>query len=110
MDLYSMSDRAILREIGRRLRRRRLDRNLTQQVLADMAGLSRTTVSDLERGAPAGMLTLVQVLRALGGLEELDAFLPEPGLSPLELARMKGRERQRASRQSADKKPGKGGE
>jgi len=109
MDYYSMSDRAILREIGGRLRRRRLDKNLTQQALADMAGLSRTTVSDLERGAPAGMLTLVRVLRALGGLEELGAFLPEPGLSPLELARMKGRERQRASRQSAAKKEGKGG-
>ncbi len=101
MNYYSMSDRAILREIGRRLRRRRLDKNLSQQTLADTAGLSRTTVSDLERGAPAGVLTLVQILRALGALEELDAFLPDPGPSPLELARMKGRERQRASRQSA---------
>ena len=103
MDYYSISDKAILREMGARLKHRRLDKNLSQQVLADMAGLSRTTISDLERGAPAGMLTLIQVLRALGGLEELDAFLPEPGLSPLQLARMKGRERQRASRQTADK-------
>ena len=102
MDYYSMSDRAILREIGGRLRRRRLDKNLTQQALADLAGLSRTTVSDLERGAPAGMLTFVQVLRALGGLEELGALLPDPGPSPLELARIKGRERQRASRRPAD--------
>ena len=57
------------------------------------------------------MLTLIQVLRALGGLEEkifvaeyqikLNAFLPEPGPSPLQLAKMKGRERQRASRQSS---------
>jgi transcriptional regulator with XRE-family HTH domain len=110
MDYYSMSDRAILREIGGRLRRRRLDKNLSQQTLADLAGLSRTTVSDLERGAPAGMLTLVQVLRALGGLEELDAFLPDPGLSPLELARMKGRERQRASRRPADTRKDKPGD
>ena len=102
MDYYGMSDKAILREVGRRLRRRRLDRNLTQQALADTAGLSRTTVSDLERGAPAGVLTLIQVLRALGGLEELDAFVPDPGLSPLELAKLKGRERQRASRRTVD--------
>ena len=100
MDYYGMSDRAVLREIGRRMKRRRLDRNLTQQVVADNAGLSRTTVSELERGAPASLLTLVQVLRALGELEELDAFLPDPGLSPLELARMKGHKRQRASRRS----------
>lgn len=100
MDYYGMSDRAILREIGRRVKRRRLDRNLTQQVVADNAGLSRTTVSEFERGAPASLLTLVQVLRALGELEELDAFLPDPGLSPLELARMKGHKRQRASRRN----------
>jgi len=103
MDYYSMSDKAILREIGRRLRRRRLDRNLTQQALADSAGLSRTTVSDLERGAPAGALTLIQVLRALDGLEELDAFVPDPGLSPLELAKLKGKQRQRASRSTPEK-------
>ena len=103
MDYYSMSDKAILREIGHRLRRRRLDRNLTQKVLADTAGLSRTTVSDLERGAPAGVLTLIQVLRALGGLEELDAFVSDPGLSPLELAKLKGRERRRASRNKLEK-------
>ncbi len=103
MDYYSMSDRAILREIGRRLRRRRLDRNLTQQALADTAGISRPTVSDIERGAPAGVLTLIQVLRALGGLEELDAFVPDPGLSPLALAKLKGKERQRASRSTTEK-------
>ena len=94
-----MSDRAVLQEIGRRIKRKRLDKNLTQQNLANQAGLSRTTISDLERGAPAGLLTVIQVLRVLGGLEELDAFLPDPGLSPLQLARLKGRQRQRASRQ-----------
>ncbi len=98
-----MSDRAVLREIGRRLKRKRLDKNLTQQTLADMAGLSRTTISDLERGAPAGLLTVIQILRVLGGLEELDAFLPDPGLSPLQLARLKGHQRQRASRRPRDK-------
>ena len=94
-----MSDRAVLQEIGHRIKRKRLDKNLTQQNLANQAGLSRTTISDLERGAPAGLLTVIQVLRVLGGLEELDAFLPDPGLSPLQLARLKGRQRQRASRQ-----------
>ncbi len=101
MDLYGMSDMAILREIGQRLRRRRLGQNLSQQSLAKMAGLNRTTVSELERGSPAGLLTLIQVLRALGALDELDSFLPDPGFSPLQLARMKGRVRIRASRRSA---------
>lgn len=38
----------------------------------------------------------IRILRALGKMDALDAFLPEPGLSPLQLARLKGRERKRA--------------
>jgi len=53
------------------------------------------------------MLTFVQVLRALGVLDELDSLLPDPGISPLEIARMKGRMRKRASgRRGGGKKNG----
>ena len=97
MSVYGMSDRAILREIGRRLKRKRLDRNVSQQKLAELAGLNRTTVSEIEQGNPFAMLTFIQILRALDALEELDSLLPDPGISPLQLARMKGTLRSRAS-------------
>jgi len=97
MDIIGMSDKAIIKEIGRRVKRRRLEGNFTQQEIADMAGISRPTVSDLERGKPFGILTLIQILRALNALDSIDAFLPDPGISPLQLARMRGAERQRAS-------------
>ena len=106
MSIYGMSDRAILIEIGRRLKRKRLEKNLSQQTLADLAGLNRTTVRYLEQGSPFGVLTLVQVLRALGALDELDSFLPDPGVSPLQLAKMKGKERRRASPQREIQKKG----
>jgi hypothetical protein len=32
----------------------------------------------------------------MGKLGQLEAFLPEPGLSPIQLAKLKGRERRRA--------------
>lgn len=107
MSIYGMSDRAILKEIGRRLKRKRLEKNVSQQRLADLAGLNRTTVRDLEHGSPFGVLTLIQILRALGVLEELNSFLPDPGISPLQLAKMKGKERRRASRQIAEHRRGK---
>jgi putative transcriptional regulator len=97
MNIVGMSDKAIIKEIGRRVKRRRLERNLTQQEIADIAGISRPTVSDLERGKPFEILTLIQVMRALDALDELDLFLPDPGISPLQLARLRGHERQRAS-------------
>ena len=100
MSMYGQSDREIMREIGRRLKRKRLEKNMSQQRLADMAGLNRMTISEIERGSPFGVLTLVQILRALDALDEMDSFLPDPGISPLQLAKMKGKERHRASSQS----------
>ncbi len=97
MSIYGKSDPAILREIGERLKTRRLSKNITQQELASLSGLSRSTISEIEGGKPFGVLALIQVLRALQALEDLDAFLPDSGPSPLQLARLKGRERRRAT-------------
>ena len=97
MTFYAATDQAVLEELGKRLRQRRLDSNLSQAEVAERAGLDRTTSGQLERDGRASLLTMVQVLRALGALDELDAFLPPLGPSPLELARRQGRQRQRAS-------------
>jgi len=97
MNIFGMSDKAIIKEIGRRVKRKRLERNLTQQEIADLAGISRPTVSDLERGNPFEIMTLIQVLRVLDALDEIDSFLPDPGISPLQLAKLRGKERERAS-------------
>jgi len=105
MTIYGMSDKAILAEIGARCKRRRLNRNLTQQEVADQAGLTRVTVGEFERGAPAGLLTLIRILRVLDALEELESFLPEAEPSPLQLAKLQGKQRQRASRKRKDHDP-----
>ena len=102
MTIYGMSDQAILAEIGGRLKRRRLNRNLTQEEVADQAGLTRMTVGEFERGASSSMKTLVRILRVLEALEELENFLPDTGPSPLQLAKLQGRQRQRASRKRAE--------
>jgi len=106
MTQYGQSDKALLRDLGERLRQARLRRNLSQQELAQRAGLNRSTVSEYERGSSTSTLTLVQVLRALGMLDELTDFLPDPGPSPLDLAQSQHHQRQRASRPRASRKPG----
>ena len=50
----------------------------------------------LESGRVCTLSLLIRVLRAMDKLSQLDAFLPEPGLSPIQLAKLKGRERRRA--------------
>jgi len=98
MTLYGMSDIALLEMVGSRLKTRRLNRNLTQREVAERAGIDRTTVGEIERGASSSTMTLVRILRVLDSLDDLDTFLPDPGPSPLQLAKLQGKTRQRASR------------
>lgn len=91
------SDEVILAELGRRLARTRLERNLTQERLAREAGVSKATVERLESGDPVKSTSLIRVLRALDRLEALDSLLPEPLPNPVERRRLFGRTRRRAS-------------
>ena len=106
MGIEELSDKAVMVLIGERIQRERLNQNLTQKELAKSAGIGVRTVRSLEAGQKPTVETLIRALRALGRLGTIDAFLPEPGLSPLQLAKLQGRERQRASgrRQAPDNK------
>lgn len=87
----------ILAELGRRLQHYRLQQNRTVEELAAAAGVSARTVRRAEAGENPTLESIVRILRALGRLDALDAFLPMPLVSPLQLAAMRGRQRQRAS-------------
>ena len=88
----------ILREVGARLRGFRLQQNVTQAELAETAGVGHSTIKRTEAGENPRLETLVKILRALGRVEALDSFLPEPLVSPIRLAEQRERGRQRARR------------
>lgn len=87
------SDPEVLEELGRRLAAVRAARGLTQSEAAEQAGLGRATVSRAEQGENPNLLTVVRLLRVYGRLDALDAFLPEPEVSPLALIRSARRDR-----------------
>ena len=97
-----LTDDAVLTEIGNRIARWRLERNLSQAEFAERAGLARRTVQRLEEGAPVQLPSFIRVLRALGISESLDRLLPEPVPSPVERVRNDGRRRQRARGRKTD--------
>ena len=97
MDFRSMSDKTVLILLGERINRQRLNQNMTQAELAKRAGMARIVVQRLENGLGCKLENLIHILRALGLIEQLEIFLPEPGLSPIQLAKLKGNKRQRAS-------------
>lgn len=91
------TDEAILEELGDRLRRERLNRNLTRENLAERAGVSVKTIHNLEVGEGPSLTTVIRVMRGLGLVDRLDALVPKPSLSPIELLKLEGNQRQRAS-------------
>ncbi|MCP4657255.1 MAG: helix-turn-helix transcriptional regulator [bacterium] len=97
MTLTHLTEPEILVELGGRLRRYRLQQDVTQEDLARKAGVGTRTIRKLESGGDVQLSTVTRILRALGRLDALDAFLPAPGISPMELLRSGGRERRRAS-------------
>lgn len=93
-----MTDETLLKLIGERLAALRLARNLTQEQLAEQAGLGLRTVQRLELGAAATQLSgFIRVCRLLGLLDRLDMFIPEPAPSPLAQLKLQGRKRRRAT-------------
>ena len=96
-EFKSMSDGAILQVLGDRLRQERLNQNLTQERLAELSGVSVTVIKRAEGGKGCTLGNFIRILRSLGKLDHLDLFLPEPGPSPIALARMAGRKRKEAS-------------
>ena len=93
-----LSDDSLLKLLGARLAGLRLAKNLTQSQLAEQAGLGLRTVQRWELGAAATQLAgFVRICRVLDLLERLDAFIPEPAVSPLAQLKLQGRRRRRAS-------------
>ena len=90
-DLGPLSDQQILARLAGRLRSERLQRNITQQALADLAGVGVATLRRLESGeGNLSLLNLIALLRALELMNLLDALVREPDISPMASLREKG--------------------
>ena len=92
-----MSDPAIVKEIGMNLKQMRLNKNISQEQLAGLSGINRVTISRLEGGRAATLLTVVQILRALNKLDILNIFREEPEISPIQLLRLQEKQKKYAS-------------
>jgi DNA-binding XRE family transcriptional regulator len=94
---YAMSDPAILREVGQKIRAFRLQKNLTQEEMAQKIGLNRATIRGIEKGRPSSLLTFIQILRILEKLDLLNDITASPAISPIQMAKLQTKTRQRAS-------------
>ena len=92
-----MSDKALVEYIGVFIKHHRMEQNITQEALANAAGISRSTLSLLERGETVTLSTFIQILRMLDQLHIMEVFTIQQTISPLVLARMEMNKRKKAS-------------
>ena len=93
---------AVLSELGVRIKRNRIDMQLSQQDFAAKAGISKRTLSVAENGEDIRLSSLLRILRTLNCLENLDLLLPELAFDP-ESYRTLGRERKRISKSNKNR-------
>jgi transcriptional regulator with XRE-family HTH domain len=85
--------------LGERLRRLRLSRNIDQRAAAAKAGISERALRNLESGNGSTVETLLRTLKALGYTQGIEMLAPETTVDPLALLhRAKPPQRVRRSR------------
>jgi len=100
---YTIADSGqIEADLCKKLARIRLARNITQNFLADQAGVSVRTIRRLEKGLGVSLDTFIRVLTALGVQQNLQSLLPDPRIRPMDRVALKGVERQRAKPRKKD--------
>lgn len=92
---YFMTNDALLQYLGKQMRQMRINAQLTQQQLAERAGVARSTVVQVESGKNMTMESVVAMLRALNKLELLNNFETQALVSPLLIAQNQGKETKR---------------
>jgi len=102
VDFRFLPPEALAVEAGRRIKALRIRLNLDQRTVAERAGVALRTLRGLEQGTGSTVDTLMRVLKALDAIQALEAFLPEPAVSPIALFESQ-HERQRASRRKASR-------
>ncbi|WP_319524111.1 helix-turn-helix domain-containing protein [uncultured Desulfosarcina sp.] len=100
-----MTDEAILEALGKRLSRQRIDMQLTQADLAHEAGVSKRTVERIEAGYSSQTANLIRICRVLDLVSGFEQWLPETGPSPMEMVKIKGKVRKRASSKRKKRTP-----
>ncbi len=98
----SMSDKSLMETIGKFIQSHRLNQNKSQNQVATTAGISRSTLSLLERGENVRIDSFIQVLRVLDLLYVMDVFKVQDQISPIEYAKLKRNKRKHASSKKVD--------
>ncbi|MDA0350533.1 MAG: hypothetical protein O3C43_17535 [Verrucomicrobia bacterium] len=82
-------------ELGQRIRRQRIANKVKQAELADKAAVNKKVIMAVEGGRSITTGSLARILNSLGYQKALAEMLPAPVVSPIDLQKLAGKQRQR---------------
>jgi transcriptional regulator with XRE-family HTH domain len=97
------TNEVILKEIGKRMKSKRIAMNLTQKELAHESGVSQRTISGFENGENISLENVIAILRVLKQIQEINLLFPEEKTNPFDVIQL-GNKRQRVSTKKTSKK------
>lgn len=108
----NMTSGDLCAELGARLAKMRLSRNITQEALAREAGVGPRTLRRLEAGGSCTLDSFLRIVLILGLTDHLLSTIPAQDIRPIERIGTQRSERKRArsTRHQAPKRPWAWGE
>ncbi len=84
IDYNTITDQEIFVILGQRVKEYRLAEKKSQQTLAQLSGVSCSTISHFEQGYSTNisLKSFMAILRAMGLIDELEKILPELPMNP----------------------------
>ncbi|XCP85231.1 hypothetical protein ABXS75_00010 [Roseburia hominis] len=83
MTIYgNENNETIMMELGQRIRDTRIRMQITQAGMAEQSGVAIRTIVRMEKGESVYLDSMLNVLRVLGVLENLNLLLQEQELAP----------------------------
>jgi transcriptional regulator with XRE-family HTH domain len=100
-----LTDEAIQKHVGERVKQLRLRKNLTQDQLAKDSGVGKSTIERFEKGHSIQLNSFIRILRSVGKLDELIDLIPDQTASPMEMLMREEPTKYRVSRVNKEKNP-----
>jgi len=94
---YGYSDKQLIRKWGDKLKSLRIEAGISQTELANKTGMSRSSITEIEKGRNFSIASLISISRSLKFLNEFEFFLKEEEheLTPMEIYEKEKKKRKR---------------
>lgn len=88
---FKKLDGEIMVEVGEKLRQLRINKKLTQQELAQVVGVNRRLIGEIEAGKGTSLLVFIKILKTFNKTDKLLELLESSSISPREMFRKSNR-------------------